>query len=152
MKWLMKGGQEGVKAAGEIIAAFSQGKFPKDLESLPGSSIYRSTWDDTINAAEEANDPGHFTAFIGYEWTSLVKGNNLHRVVMYRDGANRARLMEPYITTLETAGKHRILWICGNGWRNMRKKTAGQVLAIAHNGNLSNGIMFPEKKSFWQKN
>jgi uncharacterized protein DUF3604 len=143
------GGQEGVKAAGEIITAFSQGKFPKDLESLPGSSIYRSTWDDTINAAEEANDPGHFTAFIGYEWTSLVKGNNLHRVVMYRDGADRARLMEPYTASKPLGSTNPVdLW---KWMAKYEKKTAGQVLAIAHNGNLSNGIMFPEKKAFGKR-
>jgi len=140
------GGQEGVKAAAEIIGAFSQGKFPEELMSLPGMGIYRSTWDDTIKAAEEANDPGRFTAFIGYEWTAMVKGNNLHRVVMYRDGADRARLMEPY-TTMEPLGSPNPVDL----WKWMdhyEAKTAGQVLAIAHNGNLSNGIMFPETKAF----
>ncbi len=143
------GGQEGVKAAAEIIGAFSQGKFPKTLESLPGSSIYRSTWDDTINAAEEANDPGHFTAFIGYEWTSLVQGNNLHRVVMYRDNADRARLMEPYTASPPIGSTNPVdLWKWMDSYET---KTAGQVLAIAHNGNLSNGIMFPEIEAFGKK-
>ena len=144
-----KGGQEGVKAAAEIIGAFSQGKFPEDLKSLPGMRIYRSTWDDIINAAEEANDPGRFTAFIGYEWTSLVKGNNLHRVVMYRDGADRARLMEPFTMTPPLGSPNPVdLW---KWMAQYEKKTAGQVLAIAHNGNLSNGIMFPETKAFGKK-
>jgi len=143
------GGQEGVKAAAEIIGAFSQGKFPKELKSLPGMGIYRSTWDDIINAAEEANNPGRFTAFIGYEWTSLVKGNNLHRVVMYRDGADRARLMEPYTMTPPLGSPNPVdLWKWMADYEN---KTAGQVLAIAHNGNLSNGIMFPETKAFGKK-
>ena len=141
-----KGGQEGVKAAGEIIAAFSQGKFPEDLESLPGSNIYRSTWDNIINAAEAANAPGEFTAFIGYEWTSLVKGNNLHRVVMYRDGADRARLKEPFTASPPAGSTNPVdLW---KWMADYEAKTAGQVLAIAHNGNLSNGIMFPEDKAF----
>ena len=140
------GGQEGVKAAAEMIADFSQGKFPKDLQALPGSSIYRSTWDDTIKAAEDANDPGRFTAFIGYEWTSLVKGNNLHRVVIYRDNADRAKLVEPFTASPPMGSTNPVdLW----KWMdNYEKKTAGQVLAIAHNGNLSNGIMFPETKAF----
>ncbi len=143
------GGQEGVKAAAEIIGAFSQGKFPEDLKSLPGMRIYRSTWDDIINAAEKANNPGHFTAFIGYEWTSLVKGNNLHRVVMYRDGADRARLMEPFTMTPPLGSPNPVdLW---EWMADYEKKTAGQVLAIAHNGNLSNGIMFPETKAFGKK-
>jgi hypothetical protein len=116
---------------------------------LPGTSVYRSTWDDTINAAEEANDPGHFTAFIGYEWTSLVKGNNLHRVVMYRDGDDRARLMEPYTMTPPLGSPNPVdLWKWMGAYE---KKTMGQVLAIAHNGNMSNGIMFPEIKAFGKK-
>jgi hypothetical protein len=151
-KWnamINAGGQEGVKAAAEIIAAFAQGKFPKELESLPGTSLYRNTWDDIINAAEEANDPGHFTAFIGYEWTSLVKGNNLHRVVMYRDNADRAKLLEPFTAGPPTGSTNPVdLW----KWMDKyEEKTAGQVLAIAHNGNLSNGIMFPETKAFGKK-
>ncbi len=151
-KWhemIKAGGQESVKAAVELIVAFSQDKFPKELASLPGTNVYRSSWDDTINAAEEANDPGHFTAFIGYEWTSLVKGNNLHRVVMYRDGGNRARLMEPYTMTPPLGSPNPVdLW----KWMvDYEKKTTGQVLAIAHNGNMSNGIMFPEIKAFGKK-
>ena len=143
------GGQEGVKAAVEMIVAFSQDKFPKELESVPGSKVYRSTWDDTINAAEEANDPGRFTAFIGYEWTSLVAGNNLHRVVMYRDGADRARLMEPYTMTPPLGSPNPVdLW---KWMAAYEEKTAGQVLAIAHNGNMSNGIMFPETEAFGKK-
>ena len=140
------GGQEGVKAAAEAIRAFSQGKFPEELMSLPGSNIYRSTWDDTINAAEEANDPGHFTAFIGYEWTAMVKGDNLHRVVIYRDGADRAKLLEPYTTVKPLGSPNPVdLW----KWMDTyEERTAGQVVAIAHNGNLSNGIMFPETKAF----
>ena len=143
------GGQEGVKAAAEIIRDFSQDKFPEELKSLPGSNIYRSTWDDIINAAEEANDPGRFTAFIGYEWTAMVKGNNLHRVVMYRDGADRARLLEPFTTIKPLGSPNPVdLW----KWMDTyEERTAGQVLAIAHNGNLSNGIMFPEIKSIWQE-
>ena len=140
------GGQEGVKAAAEIIQAFSQGKFPEDLQSLPGMSVYRSTWDDILNAAEEANDPGRFTALIGYEWTSQFKGNNLHRVVIYRDGADRAKLMEPFTMTPPLGSPNPVdLW----KWLgSYEKKTAGQIMAIAHNGNLSNGIMFPEIKAF----
>ncbi|WP_419596757.1 DUF3604 domain-containing protein [Thiolapillus sp.] len=151
-KWhnmINAGGQEAVDAAAELIVAFSQGKFPKALESLPGTGVYRSTWDDLINAAEEANDPGKFTAFIGYEWTSLVKGNNLHRVVIYRDNADRAKLMEPYTMTPPLGSPNpRDLW---KWMAAYEKKTAGQVLAIAHNGNMSNGIMFPEAESFGRK-
>jgi len=144
-----QGGQTAVDAAAEMIGAFSQGEFPEELFSTPGTGIYRSTWDDLIKAAEDANDPGDFTAFIGYEWTSLVKGNNLHRVVIYRDNADRAKLMEPYTMTAPFGSANpRDLW---KWMAKYESKTAGQVLAIAHNGNMSNGIMFPDSKSFGKK-
>jgi hypothetical protein len=105
---------EGVGVALELIGLFSQGNFPEGLVYTPDSQPYKDAWARTVEAAERYNDPGKFTAFIGYEWTSLVRGNNLHRVVIYRDGGDKGE-----------------------------KKTGGDVLAIAHNGNLANGIMFP---------
>jgi hypothetical protein len=148
-KWyqmVQAGGQEGVKAAIEIIVAFSQNTFPPVLESRPGSSAYRSAWDETIEAAEKYNEPGRFTAFIGYEWTSNTGGNNLHRVVIYRDGGDKAGVMEPY-TTLQPEGSDnpRDLW---KWMQSYQDRTGGRMLAIAHNGNLSNGIMFPLVESF----
>jgi hypothetical protein len=146
---IQAGGQEAVKAAVEIIMAFSANKFPPALASLPGTSAYRSAWEETIQAAEKYNDPGRFTAFIGYEWTSNTLGNNLHRVVIFRDGGDKASRIEPY-TTLKPLGSDnpRDLWT----WlQNYEDKTGGQILAIAHNGNLSNGIMFPLVESFTGK-
>ncbi|MFQ5756205.1 MAG: DUF3604 domain-containing protein [Acidiferrobacterales bacterium] len=146
---IQKGGQEGVKVAVEVIVAFSQNKFPPALASLPGSQAYRSAWETTIKAAENYNEPGKFTAFIGYEWTSNTGGNNLHRVLIYRDGGVKASMTEPY-TTLKPLGSDnpRDLW----GWMQAyERKTGGRVLAIAHNGNLSNGIMFPVMDTFTKR-
>jgi hypothetical protein len=143
---IKEGGQQGVQVATEVIVAFSQGTFPEALASLPGSQAYRSAWDETIEAAEMYNDPGRFTAFIGYEWTSNTAGNNLHRVVVYRDDGQKAGVMEPY-TTLRPLGSDnpRDLW----SWmQTYEDKTGGRLLALAHNGNLSNGIMFPMLDSF----
>ncbi|UCF39887.1 MAG: DUF3604 domain-containing protein [Gemmatimonadota bacterium] len=140
------GGQQGVAAAVEVIVAFSQNQFPEALASLPGSPAYRAAWEEMIDAADEYNDPGEFTAFIGYEWTSNTAGNNLHRVVIFRDDGAKATVVEPY-TTLAPLGSDnpRDLW---NWMQAYEDKTGGQVLAIAHNGNLSNGIMFPIVDSF----
>jgi len=132
---------EGVDVALELIGMFSQGELPEALVYSPDSAPYRSAWKATVEAAERFNDPGRFTAFIGYEWTSLVKGNNMHRVVVYRDGADKGGQMVPF-TTYPPAGSTnpRDLW----KWlESYEKKTRGRVLAIAHNGNLANGIMFP---------
>jgi hypothetical protein len=137
---------KGADAAIEIIVSFSQGTFPKALASVPGTPAYRSAWQETIKAADEANDPGRFTAFIGYEWTSNTGGNNLHRNVIFRDNGLRASLVEPF-TTLKPLGSDnpRDLW----KWlAAYEEKTSGDVLAIAHNGNLSNGRMFPMIESF----
>ncbi len=64
--------------------------------------IARSTWDLMAATADEYNNPGQFTAFIGYEWTSTPEGNNLHRVVIYKDDANRAAQMVPF-TSFDSA-------------------------------------------------
>jgi len=143
---IQQGGQEAVKVAVDVIERFSNGTFPEALQSLPGTAAYRSAWEQTIKAAEDANDPGSFTAFIGWEWTSNTMGNNLHRVLIYRDGADKASRLEPY-TTLKPLGSDNPVDL----WKWMQSyvdKSGGDILAIAHNGNLSNGIMFPVVDSF----
>lgn len=141
-KWneMILGGQ-GATAAIDIITSFSQGKFPKPLIYSPDSTAYRSAWQETIKAAEDANEPGRFTAFIGYEWTSNTGGNNLHRNVIFRDGGEKASRIVPY-TVLPPFGSDnpRDLW---KWMAAYEEKTGGRLLAIAHNGNLSNGRMFP---------
>ncbi len=143
---IQEGGQTAVQVAVEVIVAFSQNTFPPALVSLPGTPAYRDAWEEAIDAAEKYNNPGEFTAFIGYEWTSNTGGMNLHRVVIMRDDGNKASMVEPY-TTLKPLGSDnpRDLW----NWLQMYEdKTGGEVLALAHNGNLSNGIMFPTVDSF----
>jgi len=149
-KWYdMINSGRGMEAALEIVNGFSDGTFPKGLLSMPGTPTYRSAWRDTIKAAEEANDPGRFTAFIGYEWTSNSGGNNLHRNVIYRDGGEFARQLEPMVTLKPWGSDNpRDLW---KWMEDYEAKTGGDVLAIAHNGNLSNGRMFPWIESFTGK-
>src|SRR5687768_8828622 len=149
-KWydMIQAGKGG-EAAIEIIVAFSQGTFPKKLMYFPGTSAYRIAWRETIKAAEDANEPGRFSAFIGFEWTSNTGGNNLHRNIIFRDGAARASLVEPF-TVYPPLGSDnpRDLWKWMAAYEG---KTGGDVLAIAHNGNLSNGRMFPVVESFTGK-
>jgi hypothetical protein len=140
---------KGADAALDIVITFGKGQMPKAIFPLPGTAPYRSAWAETIKAAEEVNDPGRFTAFIGFEWTSNTGGNNLHRNVIFRDNASKASLVEPY-TTIKPLGSDnpRDLW---KWMQTYEDKTNGRVLAIAHNGNLSNGRMFPLIESFTGK-
>ena len=140
---------KGADAAIEIIVAFSHGTFPKDLMYFPGTRAYKGAWQETIDAAEAFNQPGRFTAFIGFEWTSNTGGNNLHRNVIFRDNGDRATQVEPF-TVYPPYGSDNPV----NLWKWMdayEKKTGGSVLAIAHNGNLSNGTMFPIVEAFGVK-
>ncbi|MBO9453164.1 DUF3604 domain-containing protein [Tropicibacter sp. R16_0] len=143
-----EGGEASVNATLDLITTFSQGEMDPKLiaDYSPGSPIYASVWEDLIQTAETYNEPGRFTAFHGFEWTSLDKGNNLHRNVILRDGANRAQQVEPMVTqgpggTTDPMGLY--AWL-----EDYEAKTGGQAFALAHNGNLSNGIMFPTDERF----
>jgi hypothetical protein len=148
-KWYdqIKGGQ-GAEAAIDIITSFGKGQLPKGFP-VPGTASYRNAWQETIKAAEAYNEPGRFTAFIGFEWTSNTGGNNLHRNVVFRGNGAQAGLVEPF-TTLPPMGSDNPVEL----WKWMaaaEQKTGSEVLAIAHNGNLSNGRMFPIVEAFGKK-
>jgi hypothetical protein len=100
-KGIEEGGDAAVQATLDMIATFSQGKMDPEMLALysPGSKSYKNLWERVIDSAEAFNDPGRFTAFIGFEWTSLIQGNNMHRVVMMRDGPARARQVVPFTMT-----------------------------------------------------
>jgi len=98
-------------------------------------------WEEILDAVEDANDPGNFTALIGYEWSSAPKGNNLHRVVVYRDDKAVANSRIPLSSYLNPDPE--ALW----DWMEaLEAETGGRVLAIPHNGNLSNGLMFDDNR------
>ncbi len=143
-----KGGEAAGKAAFDLITHFAQMKIPEELleQYSPGSSIYNSVWDDITKTADRYNEPGHFTALIGYEWTSVPKGFNLHRNVILRDDGARARQVIP-LTTQPPLGTQDPLdlyqWL-----EDYESKTGGQALAISHNGNLSNGWLFPMEDTY----
>lgn len=133
------GAEAAFEATMEVINAFSQGKIP---EVVLDRTFQQTVWDDYIEIAERFNEPERFTAIIGYEWTSTENGNNLHRNVLYRDGAERARRMVPYTTAESFNPEDLWQWM-----RRYEEETGGQLLALAHNGNMSNGIMFPVERN-----
>ena len=148
---LQKGGEASVDAALDLIGTFSQGKIDPEMmaEYSPGGRTYKSIWEKVVDAAEDYYEPGQFTTLIGFEWTSLDKGNNLHRNVIFRDGGEKAGRIVPY-TTQEPIGSTDPLKLYA--WlENYEKTTSGSALALAHNGNLSNGIMFPVDAQFTGK-
>jgi len=148
---MQQGGEEASAAALNLITTFAQAKLdPKLVEAYsPGSEAYDNVWGQVIDAAERFNEPGRFTTFIGYEWTSLVKGNNLHRNVILRDNADRARQVAPMVTQAPFGSTDPLdlyAWL-----EDYEKRTGGRALALAHNGNLSNGLMFPVDKQYTGK-
>ncbi|MGB3562581.1 MAG: DUF3604 domain-containing protein [Thermoanaerobaculia bacterium] len=135
-KWhdMMAGGQ-GPSAAAEIIAAQSNDRLPEEIKD---PKLAMTIWKRNTEIMEQYNEPGVFTAFIGYEWTSNAGGgDNLHRNVIYRDGKDLADEMLPMTTFVSENPED--LWVWMQTWE---ERTGGSLLAIPHNGNLSNGKMF----------
>lgn len=129
---------DAMKAARELIGAFSQGTMPAIMyDPATAKQIVGSVWQAHVATVERYNEPGKFTALMGYEYTSVPRGNNLHRIVIFRDGADKIAKTLPF-SALESQNPEK-LW----AWfGNYEATTGGQVLAIPHNGNLSNGLMF----------
>jgi hypothetical protein len=107
----------------------------KDLINEP--IMMQTVWAKVVENADKYYQPGVFTTFHGYEWTSMGDGNNLHRVVIFRDGGDRTIQTLPF--SMYDSLDPEDLW---DNLAAYEEKTGGQVLAIAHNGNLSNGLMF----------
>ena len=108
-----------------------------DEDPINEPRMAESAWERMIKFADQYNEPGVFTALVGYEWTSMAGGNNLHRNVIFRDGADRTKQVVPFSTY--DSPNPEDLW---EYMANYEAKTGGRVLAIPHNGNLSNGWMF----------
>jgi hypothetical protein len=127
--------------AGRPMEAFDMfvAQIFKGEDPLAGSSLPRTYWSKATAAAEKFNDPGLFTAFIGYEWSSAPAGANLHRNIIFRDGKDKADTIVPF-SSYDSVDPER-LWEFMDGYE---KSTGGKLLAIAHNGNLSDGLMFDD--------
>ena len=134
-----KGGDTALSATMEIIETFAGVSGEKIPPILMDRDFVRSVWERYLETAEKYNEPGRFTTIVGYEWTSTDGGNNLHRNVLYRDGADFARQMLPYTTAESFNPEDLWKWM-----QTYEDKTGGRLLALAHNGNVSNGLMFPE--------
>ena len=101
--------------------------------------VYRTAWQKLTDAAEKHNEPGRFTAFIGFEWTSAYERNNLHRNVIFRGGKKNADTIIPFSAFDSVDPEDLWQWMAA-----YEQRTGEKLLAIPHNGNLSNGLMFDQ--------
>ncbi|WOH38655.1 DUF3604 domain-containing protein [Thalassotalea fonticola] len=143
-----KGGKAAGEAAFDLIQNFSQMTIPEQMvkDYSPGSEVFGNIWKTIVDASEQHNEPGLFTAFIGFEWTSVPKGFNLHRNVIIRDNAETALKVQPPTTQPPTGSTnpHDLYkWL-----EEYESKHGGRAFAFSHNGNLSNGWMFPTDKTY----
>ena len=117
---------------GEAYALWGAGISTGDDPLLGQDALTRSMWERLTTSAEQHNDPGSFTALIGYEWTSSPGGNNLHRNVIFRDA--RTKRIESYRCLITIVP---ILRICGNGWPTMK------IIRAARYSRLHTTVIFP---------
>ena len=121
---------------------FWQMMFPlnKDEAAIPGDirdSIVRDTWSIYPELARKYYEPGKFTTLVGYEWTSAVQAQGLHRNIIFRG----TDVPEMPFSVLDSRNPED-LWT----WMDDVRARGMELLAIPHNPNQSNGLMFSSTK------
>jgi hypothetical protein len=124
-----------VDDARQLDSTQTRSDTPRELED---KDIRGNAWDYLTATADAHYEPGTFTPLIGFEFTAQKGGQNLHRVVIYRDDAEMAQTLLPL--SPKESSDPRVLW---DFLQQYEDTSGGKVLAIAHNGNISNGLMFP---------
>ncbi len=126
------------RAMAEILDARGRNAIPEAMLNADGAAKRtKEVWNGNVDAVERYNEPGKFTAFHGFEYTLMQGGNNLHRNIIFRDGEDKVRTVVPIDPTYKATPDE--IW---NYMDAYEKSTGGRVLAIPHNSNLSNGLMF----------
>lgn len=105
------------------------------IKELLSPEIAGTVWKKNIEIADKYYKPGKFTTFVAYEWTSAPNFRNMHRNVFFKDSKKVAALPFSAIDSMHPED----LWT----WMDAQRKQGNELLAISHNGNLSDGIMFP---------
>ena len=113
------------------------------LEDTFSKDDYVPIWKEITENVDKFNQPGIFTALIGYEWTPAPTGDNLHRVVVFKDDAKMAQKIIPFSAIDST--KPEDLW---NFLKEYNSSTGGEAISISHNSNISGGRMFPLENSY----
>ena len=107
---------------------------------LGDPTLLASVWDKIIDIADRHYEPGAFTTFAGFEWTSNPGWRNLHRVVIFRDTEN---ISDHAFSAIES-DREEDLW----AWMDLQRENGAELLAVPHNGNASDGLMFPIGTSY----
>ena len=132
------GGGRAANTMRTIIRNHSLGINPPELSNpelvIP---IARSVWQERGETIDAFNEPGVFTAFVGYEWTPAPDGDNLHRVVVFKDAPSVTNRIMPFSSAMSEDPED--LWAY---LENYETTFGGNALAIPHNSNLSGGLMF----------
>lgn len=128
---------KGTEVFFEFIATVNKNVPIPDLNK---QELRNSLWKESYEAAERHNEPGRFSAFIGWEWSSIPNGQNLHRIVFLPEGKKVAEKFVPFSAFDSDIESEFWDWLDKTG-----KETGASFIAIPHNSNISNGLMFPEK-------
>jgi hypothetical protein len=113
-----------------LFAGISSDTF---IPELSPETVVDSTWRQLVDLADRHNTPGEFTAFVGYEYTSMPQGQNLHRNVIFRGSEVPVRPFSSF-----DSQNPEDLW----AWMDAARGEGSDVLAIPHNANGSNGLMY----------
>jgi len=139
-KWIYERFNSGAEGRMEGFADIIKRATVLGENPFESEDLTRTIWNEFILIADQYNEPGRFTAMAGFEWTSTPMGDNLHRVVVFRDGADKTSQTLPY--SMFDSDDPEDLW----GYlENYETRTGGRAIAIPHNGNTSNGLMFNDK-------
>ena len=120
-----------MQAFADVLRDMSTGKTDP---MLTDPAVSRSVWAEIVKTADAYYRPGSFTTFPAFEWTSNPSKRNLHRVVVFRDSKHLPDLV---LSALDTE-KPEDLW----AWMQVQRKNGSTLLAIPHNANASDGLMF----------
>ncbi|MGI9625874.1 MAG: DUF3604 domain-containing protein, partial [Longimicrobiales bacterium] len=139
-RWIHERFNSGPEGRMEGFANILEKATMKGVNPFSSDELAISIWQEFVQIAEGYNNPGTFTAMTGFEWSYTPKGDNLHRVVLFGDSADKTSQTQPF-SMFDGADPEKL-------WDYMaayEKKTGGNAIALPHNGNTSNGLMFSDK-------
>jgi hypothetical protein len=128
-------------ASPETTVVVEAAKTPASMRAPNDELVANETWIEATTIADAHNDPGRFTTLIGWEWSAIPAGANLHRVVFTQADAGTAQQFTPFSSSTSSYPEDLWSWL-----EETSEKTGADFVAIPHNSNISRGFMFPREK------